>query len=120
MQGAGLRALERILEMLDWIAAVPVGLYAAGALLLGTVFGLFALGNPGAVQSVTWSLAMGLATGISAALCVAAALAMRRRHRLRWWLQAAILPAFVVLTSLALCLASDAAVSFGPWKVCGR
>lgn len=120
MAQAGLRLLERILEALDWIAAVPAALYAAGALLLGAVVGVFALGNPGAGRSVVWSLAIGLAMGITAALCVAAALAMRRRHRLRWWLQGAIVPAFIVLTTLAMCLSSDVSVAFGPWTVCGR
>ncbi|HEV8617639.1 MAG TPA: hypothetical protein VGU22_19270 [Methylomirabilota bacterium] len=120
MAPALIRGVERLLEWADWLVAAPLGLYAAGALALGIVFGVFALGNPGAAGTVTWSLTSGLASGIVAGLCVAAALAMRRRHRMRWWLQAALLPAFVVLWTFVLCLASDASVTFGAWQVCGR
>lgn len=112
--------IERALAILDWIAASLLGLYAAGALLLGVGFGLFAPGNPGAGEAVVWSLAGGALTALAAGFCGATATAMARRHPYRWWLQAAMVPVCIVLWSVALCLASDVSVSFGPWNLCGR
>lgn len=115
-----MRAIERLLEVIDWIVAVPLAIYAGMALLLGGFFGLFALGNPGAGETVAWSLGMGIAQSIGAALFVLAALAMRRRHAWRWWLQAATLPLFFLLTTVALCQAPDVSVQIGSWTVCGE
>ena len=115
-----IRAIERLFEVVDWIAVVLLSIYAGMALLLGVFFGLFALGNPGSGEAVLWSLAMGIAYGIAATVTLLAALAMRRRHPWRWWLQLATLPVYFVSTTAALCQAPDVSVRVGSWTVCGN
>ena len=113
------QAVEKGLEILDWILAV-VCLAVAGLIgAVGTLFGLLSYTEKGDLGGFEWALTLAAVWLVLAGLLVAAALGMRAQARWRWYVQFSPLLAWVVGYSIAICVGGNS-VSFGPWTVCGR
>lgn len=114
-----LRLAERVVEVIDWIAAVALLGYAVLAFLVGAMFGFLCWLDTGNLCGHEFTLVLGAALALVGGLCVLAARGMRRGTSWRWWIQLAPYPAFLVLFSVALCLGGDGIV-IGKLVLCGR
>ena len=112
------RLIEQTLAVVDSVAAIVLAAVAGLASIVPVVFGGLSYLDKGTVGGHEWTLALGVTFAATGGVFLAAALAMRRRTRWRWWLQAATLPTFSVLFSITTCL-GGAGVRVGPFLVCG-
>lgn len=114
-----LRLAERVVQVVDWIAAVALFGYGALAFLVGGLFGFLCWLDKGNLCGHEFTLVLGAALALVGALCVLAAEGMRRRTSWRWWIQLAPYPAFLVLFSIALRVGGNG-VKIGALDLCGR
>lgn len=114
-----LRTLERLFEIVDWLAAVALAFFGVLLVLVGVVFGYWHWGEHGTLGGYLGMLVMGVGFLFTDVPCVAAAIGMRWQAWWWWWLQVCPPVVYIIVFSVGQCLIGNSVV-FGTLRFCGR
>lgn len=115
-----LRFLERVLAVVDWVAAGLLTVAAVIVLYIGITAGLIVYTDKRTLGGHEWTLAFGALLLILAALCALAAVGMRDQAWWRWYAQLAPIPAYIIGFTLTLCLSGTTVRLTHAITICGK